>query len=452
MKLFLAWSGSRSYELAKALASCIREVFPEGAVNYFLSSGIEPGTLWFDALDQALKESDAVLLCITRDNVRSPWMHFEVGSRLGTDKHGRIFTYLLDAKPDELTDPLRKYQAADCSKEGTLSLLETLSKAPGNTLNDSFERCWPKLEREILQLKCFSIEELVPGFERFFQRKTFHEPMAECADQSWLDRYYGARQTLDRLNTVRDAMDTRWQPYQASLIQELISTVDGYVREMRRFLITETQFHRGPDGKLDLTVPEDLPQNRPSGDPRWSDQRCETIRELVSQLLDPDGAPVLSESLFFISLRSFWRKKEFVHRREAEIESGYFTLKKYEMLPCAASYWDFDRIVFYLFQQYVGDPAFGPDRLIKQVEREFEKRQARQEAASTMPLHYALRALLSTLNRCAPAEPILSQTRSLAQEILVFIRRQNLDTGGQMQRLLERLISVTSATSNSAIA
>ena len=122
------------------------------------------------------------------------------------------------------------------------------------------------------------------------------------------------------------------------------------------------------------------------------------------------------------------------------------------MLPCAASYWDFDRIVFYLFQEYVGDPAFGPDRLIKQVEREFEKRQARKEAASAMPLHYALRALLSTLNRCAPAEPILSQTSSLAQEILVFIKQQNLDTGGQMQRRLERLISVTSATSNSAIA
>src|SRR5262249_23088940 len=115
-----------------------------------------------------------------------------------------------------------------------------------------------------------------------------------------------------------------------SLIQELISTVDGYVREVRRFLITEIQFRRGPDGKLDLTMPEDPPKNRPSGDPRWSDQRCETIRELVAQLLDPDGAPVLSESLFFISLRSFWRKKEFVHRREAEIESGYFTLKKHE--------------------------------------------------------------------------------------------------------------------------
>jgi len=86
------------------------------------------------------------------------------------------------------------------------------------------------------------------------------------------------------------------------------------------------------------------------------------------------------------------------------------------------------------------------------VEREFEKRQARQEVASAMPLHYALRALLSALNRCAPAEPILSQTSSLAQEILVFIKQQNLDTGGQMQRRLERLISVTSATSKSAIA
>ena len=451
MKLFLAWSGTRSYELAKALASCIREVFPDGAVSYFLSSGIEPGTSWFDALDSALRESDAVLLFITHDNVRSPWMHFEVGSRLGADEHGRVFTYLLDAKPDELTDPLRKYQAADSTKEGTLSLLQTLGSLPGNTVNDSFERCWPKLEREILQLKCFSIEELVPGFERLFQRKTFHEPMAECSDQNWLDRYYGARQTLDRLNIVRDVMDTRWRPYQASLIQELISMVDGYVREMRRFLITETQFRRGPDGKLDLTAPEDLAKDRPSGDPRWSDKRCETIRELVSQLLDPDGAPVLSESLFFMSLRPFWRKKEFVHKWEAEIESHYFTLKKHQMFPCATSYWDFDRIVFYLSQEYVGDPAFGPDRLIKQVERELEKLQSREEPAGAMPLHYAIRALVTSLNQGAPAEPILSQTRSLSQEILTFIKQRSLDAGGQTQRRLEELISFASATSNSQL-
>jgi hypothetical protein len=169
-------------------------------------------------------------------------------------------------------------------------------------------------------------------------------------------------------------------------------------------------------------------------------------------LSDPDGAPVLSESLFFISLRSFWRKKEFVHRREAEIESHYFTLKEHQMLPWATSYWDFDRIVFYLSQEYVGDPAFGPDRLIKQVERELEKLQSRQEAASAMPLHYALRALLSSLKRSTPAEPILSQTRALSQEILAFIKQRNLDAGGQMQRRLEELISFTSATSNSAIA
>jgi hypothetical protein len=445
MKLFLAWSGGRSYELAKALGSCIREVCPDGAVKYFLSSGIEPGMQWFDAVDQALKESDAVLLCITRDNVRSPWMHFEVGSRLGTDKDSRVFTYLLDAKPDELTDALRRYQAADCTKEGTLSLLETLSRAPGDTLSDRFEGYWPKLEHKILQLKCFSIEELVPGFERLFQRKTFHEPMAECADQYWLDRYYGARQTLDKLNTIRDAIDTRWQPYQASLIRELINTVDAYVREMRRFLITEVQFRRGPDGKLDLSTPEESPNTRPSGDPRWSDKRCETIRELVSQLLDPDGAPVLSESLFFTSLGPFWRKKVFVHRREAEIESRDFALKKHELLPCAGSCWDFDRIVFYLSQEYVGDPAFGPDRLIKQVERELERLQAQLGAASAMPLHYSIRALLSSVKRGTPDEPFRKQTRSLADEILTFLKQQNLDRRGQMQRKLEELISVTSA-------
>ena len=451
LKLFLAWSGSRSYELAKALAWCIREIFPKESVNYFLSSDIEPGTPWFDGLDRGLKESDAVLLCITRDNVRSPWMHFEVGSRVGAGGHSRVFTYLLDAKPDELTDPLRKYQAVDSTKEGTLFLLEAIGSSLAGSLNNGFERCWPELERKILHLRFFSVEELVPGFERLFRRKTFYEPMDECADQNWLDRYYAARQTLDRLNAVRDAVDTRWQPYQSALIQELISTVDGYVREIRRFLISEAQFQRGPDGKLDLNSRvEGVQKNTPSGDLRWSDKRCDRVRELVAQLLDPYGAPVLSESLFFMSLGPFWRKKDFVHRREAEIECGDFTLKEHEIRLCARSYWDFDRIVFYLIQEYAEQPNVGPDRLIKQVHRELEKLEARGDETSAMPLHYALRALLSSFAGGAPSESIRNEGRSCAQEVLTLIKQKNLDSGGHMQRKIERLLSATAVTSNSA--
>lgn len=447
MKLFLAWSGDRSYQLAKALAWCIREVVPKESVSYFLSSDIEPGTPWFDALDRALKESDAVLLCITRGNVRSPWMHFEAGSRVGLSEHSRVFVYLLDAKPDELTDPLRRYQAVDSTKESTLHLFEAITGAEPGSLSDGFERCWPELERKILNLKSFSIEELVPGFERLFQRKTFHERMDECIDQSWLDRYYGARQTLDRLTAVRDAADSTWQPYQLALFQELISTVDGYVREMRRFLISEVQFQRASNGKLDLASRLEDPPHTPPGDPRWSDKRCEGIRELVVELLDPCGAPVLSESLFFMSLGRFWHKKDFVHRREAEIESGDYGLRKHQLQACARSYWDFDRIVFYLTQEYASQRDAGPDLLIKQVRRELEKFEAREDRVSAMPLHYALRALLSALEGGTHTEAVLSDARSCAQEVLTLINAKNLDSGGQMRWKIQRLLEVTSASS-----
>ena len=443
MKLFLAWSGSRSYELSKALAWCIREVLPKDSVSYFLSSDIEPGTPWFDALDRALKESDAVLLCITRENSRSPWIHFEVGSRLGANGHSPVYTYLLDARPEELTDPLRKYQSADSTKEGTLLLLEAISAATPGSLNEGFERCWPELESKILRLKSFSIEELVPGFERIFHRKTFHEPMDECADQNWLDRYYGARQTLDRLNAIRDAADIRWQPYQKTLVQELILAVDGYVREMRRFLIRETEFNAGPDGKLLLNSRADkAPQITPSGDPRWSDKRCARIRELVAQLLHPYGAPVLSESLYFMSLDSFWQKKDFVQRRETEIESGDFKLKDHEVGLCGRSSWDFDRIVFYLTQESVKQlPAAG--RLIKQVRRELERLEAHDDEFSAMPLNYALRALLSSLESGPPSEAIKSDARSAAQDVLDLIKKRGLDGGGQMRRKIDRLLAIT---------
>ena len=93
MNLFLAWSGVRSYRLASALVWCIKEIFPKEAVSPFFSAEIEPGTTWFPALQKALAEADAILLCVTRENLRSPWMQFELGSRLAADSGDRVFAY-----------------------------------------------------------------------------------------------------------------------------------------------------------------------------------------------------------------------------------------------------------------------------------------------------------------------------------------------------------------------
>ncbi len=440
MKLFVAWSGVRSYRLASALVWCIRQVFPTGQVSPFFSSEIEPGTPWLPALQTALTEADGILLCVTRENLRSPWMQFELGSRVTADRSDRVFAYLLDVEPAELMDPLRGYQAVIGNQEGTLRIIEALASGTATPVAEAFTRCWPELERRLKPLRVFGIEELLPGFERLFHRKTFREPMDECVDQSWLDRYYAARETFDRLISARESTDARWRPFQVALLQELIGAVDGYVREMRRFLLSEAAFERSPEGTLDLARPLPQAAHVPPGDSRWAEKRTRIIRQLVTQLLDPQGAPVFADAVFFMTLSPFWRKKDFVHRKEAELETGELMPGDGDIQLAARSSWDLDRIICYLAHEKGGSTVLVPERLVRQAERELEKVQARDDDASTMPLHYSLRAVAEMAAR-AGGERIRDAAGRLRERTLRLIDERELDGGGQMQEVLDRLAS-----------
>ena len=448
-RLFLAWSGARSYRLAKALASCIRNVFSPDSVRCFVSWEIEPGSTWYESLERAISESDAVLLCITPENLRSHWMYFEAGSRLGADRQSRIYTYVLGVEPGDVPDPIRRYQGSEATEEGTSRLLQAIGDVDGPAIESAFSKCWPELDRELDQLKCYRIQELVPAFDRLFQRKTFTEPIEECSDQSWLDRYYGARSTLERLEAIRNSVEARWQPYQITLIQALITEVDGYVRELRKYLIREIQFAPLPGGAPNFALKLDDPPYQPGEVSRVSNKRCDKIRQYVAQLMDPDGAPVFADSLFFISLQPFWRKKQFVQRKQVDTESGRLVLKEHQLRRCKASSWDLDRILYCLAMENRGREnaqslVRDAEELLKQVERECDALASRDEddSASAMPLYYSVRALSRDTARIVPLpDPLRTSIRACVADVQRLIENRKLDAGGQMRRRLNELIT-----------
>jgi hypothetical protein len=374
-------------------------------------------------------------------------MYFEAGSRLGHDKQSRIYLYILGVEPGNVPDPIRRYQGSEATEEGTSRLLQAVGDVDASAIEVAFGKCWPELERQLDELKCYGIEELVPGFERLFQRKTFSEPIEECSDQSWLDRYYGARSTLERLESIRNSIDARWRPYQTTLIQALITEVDGYVREIRRYLLREIQFAPLPGGGPNFLSKLDDPPYQAGEVARFSNKRCERVRQYATQLMDPDGAPVLAESVFFISLQPFWRKKQFLQRKQAEIESGRLVFKEHHLRRCRASSWDLDRILYCVTMENRGsgdgkNPSKDVEDLLKQVERESDALGSRDEddSASAMPLYYAVRALSKTLSRILPlSEPLRVAIRACALEVQRLVEGKNLDGGGQMRRRLDEL-------------
>ena len=437
MSVFFAWSGVRSYKLASAFAACIGALSSAEPFRYFISSEIAPGTRWLDAVERAIDEADAIVVFLTPDNLRSPWAHFEAGavSRKARDS---VYLYLVGVRPSDVGSPLGAYQGTEVTEEATRRLFARLH--PTANLDAGFAAAWAGLQREIRTLAVMPISELIPKFAALFQRKTFQEPLEECMDQNWLDRYFGARQTLERLQSELKSAGIGWQAYQLALLQELINELDGYVREMRKLLVREVQFPAHA-GLLDLTKPQPVSTDAVEGAVFWN-RRRQRILQLALDLQDPGGGPLLDDALFFFSLQPFAQRKVFVHRKELEIEAGTFHLERDTARLCAASRWEFDRIALYLAQEHnaLGEPiAFDAGKLARQVEAELETLQAHDPAIpSLMPLHYALRALCRSIEKAGAGTEAARVVDCVAQT-RAFLDQHRLDGGGQMNRRLEAL-------------
>jgi len=115
-----------------------------------------------------LQDSSFGIICLTRDNLSSPWILFEAGA-LSKFTDAQVSALLLgDLAARELDGPLSHFQATSFNKEQVKKLvsdINALLKEKGLTaeiLNRVFEKWWPDLERDVsLALAAEEIPEVV---------------------------------------------------------------------------------------------------------------------------------------------------------------------------------------------------------------------------------------------------------------------------------------------------
>ena len=258
--------------MAMALREWLPGVLP--GEEFFLSSDIEKGTLWFDAIRKHLKKADAAIICLTPDNVDSKWMHFEIGAIAGKRTESRILTYLFGIKPVDIKGPLGSFQCSECTKEDTRKLVRVLGKLCKKT-EEKFDEEWPALEAEISGIPPVRVSDVVLGFGDFLNFKSFREALEDCSDQGWLDRFARVVQVLDQLRKQQEQVAARCQPVDAALYGQIVSDLDNYLRLIKSQLVDEKRFPR-VDGKLDF------------GPASWvlpeAARICDQIRRKVHQL------------------------------------------------------------------------------------------------------------------------------------------------------------------------
>lgn len=153
MKIFVSWSGQTSREVANALARFIPTVLQRASV-YVGGEQIETGARWYAELSDAMRSADFSIACLTRDNINSPWLAFEIGALSARLESTLFVPLLIDFSVSELTGPLATFQAVKLDKNDMRRLLSQINEASEaqlrrSDLDDLFDHLWPAFEQHI---------------------------------------------------------------------------------------------------------------------------------------------------------------------------------------------------------------------------------------------------------------------------------------------------------------
>jgi len=116
------------------------------------AADIDAGQRWATEVGQQLNDSTFGILCLTRDNLQSPWILFEAGALAKSVAAGAVVPFLLDLEFSDVTGPLAQFQAKKADEQSTLELVTAINNRaeqpiPLERLEELFELAWPRLAK-----------------------------------------------------------------------------------------------------------------------------------------------------------------------------------------------------------------------------------------------------------------------------------------------------------------
>jgi hypothetical protein len=158
MDILISWSKKRSKVIATAFKNWLPLVLP-GVQPWMSAIDIAKGKEWFRELQQVLGDATACIICVTDENIRSPWIYYETGAIAARRAEVSICPYLLGIDADVVSDgPFGIWQCTFAEKDDTFALIEALNKALPEgkrhnigLLKGNFETHWGSFHAEILR-------------------------------------------------------------------------------------------------------------------------------------------------------------------------------------------------------------------------------------------------------------------------------------------------------------
>lgn len=173
MKIFISWSGEISKQVAYVLRDWLKDVFHP--IEIFMSAeDIDKGTRWSHEISRQLETTSFGILCVTRDNIHSPWLNFEAGAlskSIQLELPGRVCPFLFGITAHEISSPLSQFQATTYDKEDIKRLVFSINKAYGDTarseatLGNLFDKFWTDIHEKLEPVYQLTRKKIVWAFE-----------------------------------------------------------------------------------------------------------------------------------------------------------------------------------------------------------------------------------------------------------------------------------------------
>ncbi|GAA4983319.1 hypothetical protein GCM10023205_61370 [Yinghuangia aomiensis] len=245
MKVFISWSGDLSREVAKELKSWATPILQ--SVDFWLSShDISAGQRWFDRISRELDDINFGMVCLTRQNVKAPWVNFEAGALAKSIEAARVVPVYVNLNAVDVTGPLSNFQGVQLNREGIHSLVHDVNAAtdrpvPDPPLDGLFDAMWPQLEAKLNEARNKFTEldqEEVPArsaesmFGEVLGRIRRIEAKVDDEDtgRRMLQREESSMRVLEEINRLLSRLDEIHPAERTQAMEDAIERIDRVLR------------------------------------------------------------------------------------------------------------------------------------------------------------------------------------------------------------------------------
>jgi TIR domain-containing protein len=204
MKVFLSWSGERSRAIAEAMREWIPNVIQ--AVEPWMSAeDVDKGLRWSSEIAVQLEGTRFGIICLTPDNLESPWILFEAGALSKTIDKAFVCPFLFGLEPSDVRGPLTQFQATKTEKDDTKRLITTINRALGDhrlgaqKIETAFEHWWPDLEPTLRSVRQIGGDAKTERSDRELLEEVLEVVRAEGRDSLAVSERRDLRSLLQRL-------------------------------------------------------------------------------------------------------------------------------------------------------------------------------------------------------------------------------------------------------------